>query len=256
MNSITTSPPILSILLPTYNERENVLLLLLEFERVLTLPFEAIVVDDNSPDGTWQVVEDFARTHPQVRLLRRMDTRGLTSALNEGINLARGQLVMWMDVDFSMSPDKILALLRAIDEGADVAVGSRYVHGGGDARGTSMHLIIHLILSKLLSVLSAWALGCRFSDWTSGLIMLKREVLEGYELRGDHGEYFIDLIHYIIKRRGVKVAEVPYVLMPRHAGESKTATNLWGLYRRGLRYMHMIWHLRFGSTSGKSDRKI
>lgn len=246
MSSVTGGAPLLSIVLPTYNERENILLLMDEIEKVLDVPYEVIVVDDDSPDGTWRAVEEYALKHAQVRLLRRVDARGLTGALNEGIKLARGPLVMWMDVDFSMSPERIPVLLRTIDAGADVALGSRYISGGGDVRGAGLQLTVQLILSKLLSILCGWTLGCRVSDWSSGYIMLKREMLEGYELHGDHGEYFIGMLHYLIKRRGAKIVEVPYVLTPRHWGESKTATNLWGLFRRGLRYLHMIWCVRLG----------
>ena len=235
---------VLSIVLPTYNERENIVRLLSELERLLSVNYEAIVVDDDSPDLTWQVVEQFASTHSNVRLLRRMNERGLTGALNNGINLARGQLIMWMDVDFSMSPERIPALLHAIDEGADVAVGSRYVSGGGDVRGFSVNLIVQLVLSKMLSILSGFVLGSPFRDWSSGFIAMKRETLADYELYGDHGEYFIGLIYYLIRIRRFNVVEVPYVLTPRQSGESKTATNLWGLFRRGIRYLHMIWHVR------------
>ncbi|HEX7027306.1 MAG TPA: polyprenol monophosphomannose synthase [Gammaproteobacteria bacterium] len=250
MNS-TSDAPALSVVLPTYNERENILLMMREIVRLLAdLSFEIIVVDDNSPDGTWQVVEEFAREHPQVRLLRRMNARGLTSAYNDGIKHARGRLVMWMDVDFSMSPERIPEMLRAIDEGADVAVGSRYISGGGDIRGSGMQLTTQLILSKIITIFCSLTLGCRCSDWTSGYIMIKREILEGYELYGDHGEYFIGLMYYLIKQRRAKITEIPYVLTPRRWGESKTATNLLGLYRRGTRYLHVIWRLRFGGTKG------
>lgn len=244
--SPATGDPLLSIVLPTYNERENILRLMDEIGRLLDVPYEIIVVDDDSPDGTWRAVEEYCRSHPRARLLRRVGRRGLTGALNEGIKLARGKLVMWMDVDFSMSPERIPVLLDTINAGADVALGSRYISGGGDVRGSGMHLTVHLVLSKLLTVICGLTLGLKVSDWSSGYIMLKREMLGGYELHGDHGEYFISMIHYLIKRRGAKIVEVPYVLTPREWGESKTATSLWGLYRRGLRYLHMIWRVRSG----------
>lgn len=238
--------PRLSLVLPTYNERENIRLLLVELHKVLSLPFEAIVVDDDSPDGTWQEVELFAITHPNVRLIRRIGRRGLTTAIDEGIKAARAPLVGWMDVDLSMPPAKLLELLAAIEQGADVAVGSRYVPGGGDARAVSLHLSVQLALSKILSILGGWMLGCRFRDWSSGFIVLKRALLADYDLRGDYGEYFIDLIHTLIKRKGARVVEVPYVLTPRQIGESKTATNLWGLVCRGRKYLSTVARLRLG----------
>ena len=239
------APPALSIVLPTYNERDNILILIIELERVLKVPFEAIVVDDDSPDLTWQVVEEFAKTHPEVRLLRRVGVRGLTTAIDAGIKLARAPLVMWMDVDLSMPSNKIPELLQAIEAGADVAVGSRYVGNGGDARAVNLQLTIQLMLSKALSILGGWMLGCRFRDWSSGFIVVKREFLAGYDLTGDYGEYFIHLIYTLIKKRHAKVVEVPYVLTARERGESKTATNIWGLVVRGRKYLQTVWHLRF-----------
>ncbi len=235
----------LSIILPTYNEKDNIILLLSELEKIVAIPYEAIVVDDDSPDKTWEAVEAFAASRSNVRLLRRVNVRGLTSAINDGLKMGRGRLLMWMDVDLSMPPKKIPELLQAIDEGADVAVGSRYVPGGGDARAVNFLLATQLMLSKTLSILGGWALGCRFRDWSSGFIVLKREFLQGYDLSGDYGEYFIALIVYLIKERRARVVEVPYVLTPRRRGESKTATNLWGFIRRGRKYLGMIVRLRF-----------
>lgn len=234
----------LSIILPTYNESGNILLLLDELEKHIRVPYEAIVVDDNSPDGTWRLVGDYALTHPQVVLVHRIEERGLTSAINAGLDRARGQLLMWMDVDLSMPPGRIPALLHAIHQGADVAVGSRYVHGGGDARAVTPLLTFQLFLSKALSILGGWFLGCSFRDWSSGFIVLKREMIEGYRLRGDYGEYFINLICYLIKKRGAQVVEVPYVLTPRERGESKTATNVWGFFLRGQKYLRVMWQQR------------
>lgn len=241
----TTSNPALSIVLPTYNERDNILVLLDQLSAVLTLPFEAIVVDDNSPDKTWQAVADYAKAHPHVKLLHRVTERGLTSAIDAGIRMAQAPLVMWMDVDLSMPPDRIPALLGAINAGADVAVGSRYVPGGGDARAVSVHLSIQLALSKVLSILGGWLLGCRFRDWSSGFIVMRRALLDDYRLTGDYGEYFIHLIYTMIRRKGAKVVEIPYVLTARERGESKTATNLWGLVVRGRKYLTTVWQLRF-----------
>lgn len=235
----------LSVILPTYNESENILLVLDELAKALNIPYEAIVVDDNSPDLTWKVVAEYAQQHPQVKLVHRVNERGLTSAINAGISKAQGKYIMWMDVDMSMPPSRIPALLQAIENGADVAVGSRYVKGGGDARAVNFLLTIQLMLSKLLSIMGGWFLGCRFRDWSSGFIVLKREFLEGYELRGDYGEYFIALIYYLIKRRHAKVVEVPYILTPRERGESKTATNLWGFVKRGHKYLRIMLQQRF-----------
>ena len=243
--STTINKPDLSIILPTYNESENILLVIAAIEQTLELPYEIIVVDDNSPDLTWKIVAEYAQMHAQVKLVHRIDERGLTSALNAGIKHASGKYILWMDVDMSMPPDRIPALLAAIESGADVAVGSRYVKGGGDARAVNFLLTVQLMLSKLLSILGGWFLGCRFRDWSSGFIVVKREFLEDYALLGDYGEYFIALIYHLIKRRRAIVVEVPYVLTPRERGESKTATNLWGFVKRGHKYLRIMVRQRF-----------
>jgi len=235
----------LSIILPTYNESENILLLLDALEQHIPVSYEAIVVDDNSPDGTWSLVGEYARTHPQVVLVHRTQERGLTSAINAGLDCARGELLLWMDVDMSMPPSRIPALLHAIRQGADVAVGSRYVRGGGDARAVTPLLTFQLFLSKVLSILGGWFLGCSFRDWSSGFIVMKRQMIDEYRLSGDYGEYFINLICYLIKQRGAQVVEVPYVLTPRERGESKTATNIWGFFLRGRKYLRVMWHQRY-----------
>lgn len=235
----------LSIILPTYNESENIIVLLDELNKVLSVRYEAIVVDDDSPDLTWKIVEEYSQGHPQVKLLHRTKDRGLTNSLNAGLDMAQGRYLMWMDVDMSMSPDRIPALLKAIEDGADVAVGSRYVKGGGDARAVNFILTTQLYLSKVLSILGGWVLGCKFRDWSSGFIVVKREFLQGYQLTGDYGEYFIALIYYLIKRRNAQVVEVPYVLTPRERGESKTATNLWGFIKRGRKYLSVMLQQRF-----------
>ncbi len=246
--------PDLSIILPTYNESENILLLLDQLEKCLGLPYEAIVVDDDSPDRTWELVRNYAQAHPKVVLLHRTSERGLTSALNSGLQVARGRLVMWMDVDLSMPPERIPALLQAIDAGADVAVGSRYVRGGGDARAVTALLTLQLFLSKVLSILGGWFLGCKFRDWSSGFIALRRELIQDYRLSGDYGEYFIGLIYYLIKRKHATVVEVPYVLTPRERGESKTATNVWGFFQRGRKYLRTLWQQRFEGAAEVEEK--
>jgi Glycosyltransferases involved in cell wall biogenesis len=234
----------LSIILPTYNEKDNILDVLTELEKHIKVSYEAIVVDDDSPDKTWELVAHYAETHPNVKLLHRTRDRGLTSAINAGLKLAQGRLLMWMDVDLSMPPHRIPALLKAIYDGADVAVGSRYVLGGGDARAVNILLTTQLLLSKVLSILGGWMLGCKFRDWSSGFIVLKREFLAEYDLKGDYGEYFISLIYYLFKTKKANIIEIPYVLTPRIHGESKTATNFLGFFKRGHKYLRVIWQLK------------
>src|SRR5438270_11443731 len=113
-----------SVVLPTFNERGNIGELIAAIQRALNDP-EIVVVDDNSPDGTWQLVQTLADQNPRVRLVRRTAERGLTSAIQRGIDESHGDVVFWMDCDFSMPPATMPWLLKQIEAGADVAIGSR-----------------------------------------------------------------------------------------------------------------------------------
>jgi dolichol-phosphate mannosyltransferase len=121
----------LSVILPTYNEKDNIELLIRAVLRYTPRRTEIIVVDDDSPDGTWRLVGRLAKKAKNIRLLRRTEERGLTSALRDGIRLSRGRVCVWMDCDLSMPPEKIPELLGKVQKGYDIAIGSRYLRGGG-----------------------------------------------------------------------------------------------------------------------------
>jgi dolichol-phosphate mannosyltransferase len=231
--------PAVSVVLPTFNERGHIVDLITAIERVLPAETEIVVVDDDSPDGTWQAVQDYAASHPSVRLLRRIGRRGLTSAFNEGIALSTGDVVCWMDCDFSMPPEKLPDLVRATQV-TDLAVGSRYVRGGADVG----HSLMALTFSRAINIFAGALLGFYVHDYTSGFIAVRRRVLDAIPLRGDYGEYFIDLMARA-NRMGYTVTEVPYTCVPRRSGESKTGTNAWGYLTRGAKYITTILALRF-----------
>ena len=231
--------PDISVVLPTYNEREHIADLIAAIRAALPTDTEVIVVDDDSPDGTWQAVESYAGRHAGVILLRRIGRRGLTSALNEGIALARGRVICWMDCDFSMPPDTLPQLVEATER-ADLAIGSRYVRGGVD-RG---HSFLARVFSRTINGFAGVVLGFYVHDFTSGFIASRRGVLEAITLCGDYGEYFIDLMARA-RKMGFTVAEIPYTCAPRRSGESKTGTSLGGYLRRGSKYVMTVVRLRF-----------
>lgn len=239
-----------SIILPTYNEKENIGLLIDEIIPLIAdREYEIIVVDDNSPDLTWQVVENKIKVNKNIYLLRRMNKKGLTSALNDGIKKTKGDIIIWMDCDFQMPPSKISGLLNVIDEGYDVAVGSRFIKGGADVRYNKLlhHrkiIDIHRILSKIICRITAFLLRMNHYDWTSGLIALKREIFNKIKLHGDYGEYFMYLIYDIIKS-GYKIKEIPYILSYRVRGRSKTSESYIGLIIKGLKYLLAVVKLAF-----------
>jgi len=234
----------ISVILATYNENENIGRLIDEISILLVdYEYEIIVVDDDSPDKTWEVVEDRCKSNDKLILVRRMDERGLTSALNCGIRYSSGDVIVWLDCDFQMPPEKILELLCKIESGYDVAIGSRFVKGGGDDRdvGTESKSIInfHKKLSTFLCLLISNIFKTDFTDWTSGFIAIKRTVFEEKLLYGDYGEYFIYLMHYVINSN-YKYIEVPYVLVERLHGESKTTGSILGVFTKGIKYLAAI----------------
>jgi dolichol-phosphate mannosyltransferase len=176
-----------------------------------------------------------------VRLIRRITERGLTSAISRGITEAQGDVVVWMDCDLSMPPDKIPALLAALPD-HDLVSGSRYIKGGADVG----HSFIALTFSRAINLFAQLFLGFGITDYTSGFVAARKAVFDRITLRGDYGEYCIDLL-YRAQKHGYRLKEVPYRCVIRHAGESKTATNVLGFFTRGLNYVVIVLKLRFGA---------
>jgi len=227
--------PEVSVVFPTYNERDNIGPLVEEVLRHTPPGTEVIVVDDDSPDGTWQVVQEIAARDARVRLLRRTTERGLTSAIWAGIQSADTDAVSWMDCDLAMPPEVIPALLERLEAGADIAVGSRFVRGGKDVG----HSLLARAFSLTINLFAMLLLGWRVRDYTSGFIAARRSVFDKITLRGDYGEYCIDLLARAQFMR-LRVEEVPYVCGARLSGESKTATNVAGYLRRGWKYVVVV----------------
>jgi dolichol-phosphate mannosyltransferase len=240
--------PDVSVILPSYNERENIIRLIEGLENVLDAWYlQIVVVDDNSPDGTHEVVAARAEIDDCVTLLNRTDKRGLASALSDGVRLSSGRMIIFMDSDMQMEPDNLPKLITVLEQGYDVVVGSRWMEGGADLRcegeqGATSLSRINRVLSRWLSIFAAAAFRVKHTDFTGGLIAMRRHVLEGHVIRGDHGDYLIYLLHYILKN-DFKVKEIPYVLVPRTEGESKTTDNYVDFFFKGCQYLGAIMYL-------------
>ena len=234
--------------MPTYKEVGHIQALIQETQAALqgagVGQYEIIVVDDDSPDLTWQAAADTPGISPsRLIVLRRTEKPGLTASLRDGIAAARYDVVVWMDCDFSHPPDKIPQLLFMLDQGYDVVVNSRYAVGGGEDRGGKGGAT-QLFLSRLLNWGIRFMLKPSFSDYTSGFIAARRKVLKAYPLNGDYGEYFIDFIYRVIRGGRFRVCELPYVAPPRRSGESKTGASLAQYLRRGRKYFWTVVRLR------------
>jgi dolichol-phosphate mannosyltransferase len=238
-----------SIIMPTYNEAGNVGDLIREsvdFVRQSGVSkIEVIVVDDDSPDQTWKVATETCCSGAQIRVIRRREDHGLTASLNEGIAAARNEVIVWLDCDFSQPPEMIPPMLSMIGQGFDVAVNSRYMPGGGEAR-SGKGGALQLYLSRRINWILRFLLDSSFYDYTSGFVAVRREVFNDMKLRGDYGEYFIDFIYRVLCDSRYRVCELPYIMQPRRSGESKTGSNLFHFMKRGRKYLTTIVRLLFG----------
>jgi len=231
----------ISIVLPTYNEKDNIVDLIRAIQKSFNNAVEIIVVDDDSPDKTWQEVEKIADEN--IRLLRRLNQRCLTTAISDGIAISKGEVIGWMDCDFSMPPEMLPTMVKNADA-YDVVIGSRYIKGGKDARNTP----VGIIGSILINYFAKYFLNSSITDYTTGFVVAKRKVLEDIDLKGDYGEYCIDFLYRALKK-GYKIKELPYYCIPRKFGESKTAPTLSKYLKRGIGYIKTILRLRFQRIS-------
>jgi dolichol-phosphate mannosyltransferase len=172
--------------------------------------------------------------------------KGLTSAIQRGIDLGiytfGADIITWMDCDLSMPPEDVPLLVEAVwKPGVDVAVGSRWIPGGADIA----HDFTARTLSRIINGYAGLLLGDAVTDYTSGFIAARADVLKRIRLRGDYGEYCIDLLGRA-QKQGFNVVEVPYVCVPRTAGDSKTGANLLDYLSKGRHYVTAAWNVRFG----------
>lgn len=229
--------PSLSVVIPSYNESANIAEAIRR--TVATLGdslMEIIVVDDNSPDRTWEIVGQLQE--PRCRVMRRMDKRGLASALAEGTRAARGDIVVWLDCDLGIPPEDIQKLVAQMDD-HDVAIGSRYVPGGMDTRPR-----LRAWMSYVFNIYTRLILGRHCWDWTSGFAAARRDVLLQIPLsdRG-HGEYFVEWVHACAQKK-IKITEVPYRYGTRKGGTSKTDGNIGVFLRFSCRYAWRVLRIR------------
>ncbi len=232
-------PALVSIILATYNEREIIPEMISGILQYVRDPVEVIVVDDDSPDRTWAVAEGLG--DPRVRVIRRMGTRGLASAIVRGIIESRGEVVGWMDADMCMPPSLLPEMIGRLPE-YDIVIGSRYTEGGQDLRDP-----VRVRTSRWVNGFARLILGRGIMDYDSGFIVMRRSVLDKVvPLPYGYGEYFIEFIHRC-HQKGMKIHEVPYSFRDREVGESKSAPNVWLFLAHGFGYGIRILYVRFFS---------
>lgn len=252
------------VIIPTFNERENLPLII---DRLLTAEADRVnvlVVDDSSPDGTGELADELAAKDERIKVLHREGKGGLGGAYIAGFKwgLERDYEVLCeMDADGSHAPEQLHLLLDRIDAGAEMVIGSRYVRGGKTVNWPASRQI----LSRGGNVYASVALGAGLSDITGGYRAYRREVLEGIDLDAvDSAGYVfqVDLAFRAVEA-GFDVREVPITFTERELGESKMSSNIvseamlqvtkWGAAHRADQAKALAsecWRIGSGSFMG------
>jgi dolichol-phosphate mannosyltransferase len=237
----------LSLVLPTFNERSTLPQLIARLRSILDarLPadYELIVVDDDSPDRTWELAAEIAAEDPTVRLLRRVDERGLSSAVVAGWQMSRGRILGVIDADLQHPPETLVALIDRIMDGADLAVASRYVAGGGVSDWSVPRRLLSRGAQTLGLVLLPEVVG-RISDPMSGYFLVSREAVADAPLRPLGYKILIEVL---ARGRVGRLAEVGYVFNERQHGSSKVTRRQYIEYVRHL--LLLRWAAPLGWTS-------
>lgn len=235
-----------TVVIPTYNERDNLSHIA---SAVTHQGYRLLVVDDSSPDGTGEVADRLAVSEPRMSVLHRPHKEGLGPAYAAGFDRALGEgaeIVVEMDADFSHDPTDLPRLVRAIDEGADLAIGSRYVAGGS----TPDWPLVRRLISRGGNIYARLMLGLKVRDATAGFRAFRADALRRlpYQTARASGYAFQVEMAYRASLAGLKVVEVPISFRDRTRGTSKMGTGIvieamrlvtiWGLarMRQGARF--------------------
>ena len=207
----------LSVISPTLNEAESVPRLVDELEQALgDINYEILIVDDNSPDGTWSIAKEISLINPRVRSLRRMRNPGLGAAVIEGFSAAEGDVLACIDADLQHDPVILARMLEELEHGADIVVGSRHVDGGSTGEWNRLRRVQSWIAIKTVQLL----LGIRLKDPMSGYFLVWRKDFDKIRERLN-GKGFKILLEIVSNLNASNIKEVPYTFRARTRGRSK-----------------------------------
>lgn len=204
----------ISILIPTYNERENIPLLFEELDAALKNqkePYEFIVIDDNSPDKTAEAAQNLSKVYPS-RVLIRTQKSGLASAIMKGVKAAKGDKLVIIDADLSHPPELVPTLVLELKT-FDLVIGSRHLPGGGVASWTTSRKLI----SDGATALARVIIGTNVTDPMSGFFAIKKSILEKTKLKVKGYKILLN----ILAQHNLKITEVPYFFKDRKFGKTK-----------------------------------
>ena len=236
-----TSDIKVSLIIPTYKESENIPALIAQLtnllQPVLESAYELIIVDDNSPDLTWQVAQNIMPEYPHLRVMRRETERGLSTAVIRGWQMARGEILGVIDADLQHPPETLLQLWGEIAKGADLAVASRNVEGGGVSDWSLVRRFLSRGAQTLGLILLPGVIG-QVSDPMSGYFMVRREAIA--DITMDPIGYKI-LVEVLGRGKVRWIGEVGYVFQERAEGHSKVT---WKQY---VEYLQHLIRLRLST---------
>jgi dolichol-phosphate mannosyltransferase len=222
-----------TIVSPTYNEAENVPRLVHDVDAVLSgIDYELLIADDDSPDRTWAVAQELATQNPRIRVLRRSTDRGLSPAVIEGFLSTSSDYVGVIDADLQHDPAILPQMIAALDAGAEIAVGSRYVEGGGTGTWNAARRFQSWVATKLARTF----LGVELTDPMSGYFILRRDDFNRIHKQLDSSGFKI-LLEIVGRLAPSKLEEVPYTFRARVAGQSKLSSKVV------LQYLGQLWRL-------------
>ena len=241
----------LSIIVPTYNESQNIVRMLDSIAETLS-PYkgsEIIVVDDNSPDGTAEMAKSHAKiisTKKKIRIeiISRNGKFGLSSAIIKGVQHASGDFLVIMDGDFSHPPQVIPSIIQALqDSNYDIVIASRYVKGGSIIGWPFKRRLI----SKGATKIAQYGLGIDVKDPVSGFFAFRRDIIKG--LKFDAIGYKM-LLEILVKTKGARIKEIPYTFTNRRIGASKLDANVMFDYLRAVLRLY-----RYGKSIRQKERR-
>ncbi len=205
----------LSVIIPTFNELENIPLVLDVLKKNLSgIPYETIFVDDNSPDMTWKYIEELKDA--DVKVIRRIGRKGLSTAVVEGLSAAGGNYFLVMDADLQHDAAIIPKMLEAAQRGNDIVIGSRYMKGGSAGDWT----LARKFISWSATVLTRFCTKVSVSDPMSGFFIVNAQHMRRIIGKLKPSGYKI-LLDILVNSTGASVSEVPYTFNPRLKGKSK-----------------------------------
>jgi len=233
------------VIIPTYNEKNNILKILLAVRELKVADLDILIIDDNSPDGTAEVVKEFMKQNEGIHLLQRAGKLGLGTAYITGFRYAiknSYEYIFEMDADLSHDPKEIQNFLTAIKD-ADVVIGSRYLTGVNVINWPLMRLFISVMASKYTRIIT----GMPFHDCTSGFKCFHKAVLENIPLEkvSSSGYSFQIEMNFKAWKRGFIIREIPIIFYDRTEGSSKMSRRIM------LEAMFIVWKLKISSLFGR-----